>query len=83
MRMAGGAGAKGADASAAALTAAAAGAGACGDGGGEEDRGETLLFGVDEGAGEGVGVVAMEDLDTERCAALVTACARELAAALA
>ena len=59
MRMAGGAGAKGADASAAALTAAAAGAGACGDGGGEEDRGETLLFGVDEGAGEGVGVVAM------------------------
>ena len=30
-----------------------------------------------------VGVVAMEDLDTERCAALVTACARELAAALA
>lgn len=30
-----------------------------------------------------VGVVAMEDLDSERCAHLVTACARDLAAALA
>ena len=30
-----------------------------------------------------VGVVAMEDLDSARCARLVTACARELAAALA
>jgi len=30
-----------------------------------------------------VGVVAMEDLDPARCAALVQACARDLAAALA